>query len=80
MGQEFESTKDFSVGDLFLNKEGEAHCYIIKIVQYRKGSQYEFELSYFNKDRDRYNPIYMNTLRLKDNIRFSGWKHVPVVK
>jgi hypothetical protein len=80
-GQEFTSTKDFSVGDLFLNREGKVCCYIVKIVQYKKGSQYEYEVSYFNKDRDRmYYPKFMNTLRLKDSIRFGGWKHVPMVK
>jgi hypothetical protein len=80
MGQEFTSTKDFSVGDLFLNRQGEVCCYIVNIVQYKKGSQYEYEMSYFNKDRDRWNPRFMNTVRLKDSLRYGGWKHIPVVK
>jgi hypothetical protein len=80
MGQEFASTKDFSVGDLFLNRQGEACCYIVKIVQYAKGTQYEYEVSYFNKERDRWNAKFMNTVRLKDSIRYGGWKHIPVVK
>ena len=80
MGQEFTSTKDFSVGDLFLNRQGEACCYIVKIVQYKKGSQYEYEMTYFNKERERRNPRFMNTVRLKDLLRYRGWKHVPVVK
>jgi hypothetical protein len=78
MVQEFTSTKDFSVGDLFLNREGKPHCYIVKILQYSKGSQYEYEMGYFNKERWDYK--YLKTVRLKDNIRFGGWKHVPVVK
>jgi hypothetical protein len=80
MGQEFTSTKDFSVGDLFLNRQGEVCCYLVKIVQYSKGSQYEYEMSYFNKDRYGWNPRFMNTLRLKDKLRHGAWKHVPVVK
>jgi hypothetical protein len=80
MTQEFTSTKDFSVGDLFLNRQGEVCCYIVKIVQYKKGSQYEYEMQYFNKERDRWNPRFMNTVRLKDNIRYGAWKHIPVVK
>jgi len=78
MGQEFTSTKDFSVGDLFLNCQGEVCCYIIKIVQYSKGSQYEYEMGYFNKERWDYK--YLKTVRLKEMIKFAGWKHIPVVK
>ena len=51
MSQEFTSTKDFSVGDLFLNRQGEVYCYIVNIVQYKKGSQYEYQLCYFNQVR-----------------------------
>jgi len=80
MSQEFTSIKDFSVGDLFLNRQGEVCCYIVNIVQYKKGSQYEYEMSYFNKDRERWNPRFMNTVRLKDSLRYGGWKHIPVVK
>jgi hypothetical protein len=78
MSQEFASTKDFSVGDLFLNRQGEACCYIVKIVQYSKGSQYEYEMGYFNKER--WDSKYFKTVRLKDMIRYGSWKHVPVVK
>jgi hypothetical protein len=80
MTQEFTSTKDFSVGDLFLSVENEPLCFIVKITQWKKGSQYQYELEYFNKERDRWNARFMNTVRLKDSLRYGGWKHIPVVK
>ena len=78
MTQEFQSTKDFSVGDLFLNANGEAYCYISKITQWKKGAQYQYEVEYF-KDKYCYWKI-LNTARLRDRITYSGWKHIPVVK
>jgi hypothetical protein len=74
--KEFASTKDFSVGDLFLNHKGEACCYIIRIVQVRKGTQYEYELHYFNQAKT----LYVRTNRIKDKVRYGGWKHIPVAK
>lgn len=78
MTQEFQSTKDFSVGDLFLDREGNLYCYIAKIYQWKKGSQYQHELKYFRDQGHYWSTI--NTARLKDRITYSGWKHVPVVK
>jgi hypothetical protein len=78
--KEFTSTKDFSVGDMFLNHKGEALCYITKIVQVAKGYQYEYQLCYFNEGRQFYQPHFINTLRLKDKMKYGVWKHIPVVK
>lgn len=78
MTQEFTSTKDFSVGDLFL-QGGEPLCFIVKITQWRKGAQYEYEVEYF-KTRSFSHSKYFNTKRLKDKVEYWGWKHVPVVK
>lgn len=78
--KEFSSTKDFSVGDMFLNRKGEAYCYITKIVQFEKGYQYEYQLCYFNEVRQVYQPHFINTLRLKDKLKYGVWKHIPVVK
>ena len=79
MVKEFTSTKDFSVGDLFLNPEGVPLCFIVKITQHRKGAQYEYQLEYF-RERAFSHRTYMNTLRLKDKVNYWGWKHIPVVK
>lgn len=78
--KEFTSTKDFSIGDMFLNHKGEAHCYITKIVQFQKGSQYEYKLCYFNEFKDYYQPSYLKTIYIKDKLKYGVWKHIPVVK
>jgi hypothetical protein len=78
--KEFASTKDFSVGDMFISHKGEAFCYITKIVQFEKGSQYEYQLCYFNQVLQSYQPLYMKTLRIKDKLKYGVWKHIPVVK
>lgn len=78
MTQEFQSSKDFSVGDLFLDRDGNVYCYIVKITQWKKGAQYQYELKYF-RDQGNYWTV-INTARLKDRITYSGWKHIPVVK
>lgn len=78
MIQEFESTKDFSVGDLFLYHE-EPLCFIVKITQWKKGAQYEYEVEYF-KNRSYYSRKHFNTRRIKDKIQYWDWKHIPVVK
>lgn len=79
MTQEFTSTKDFSVGDLFLDRNGEPLCFIVKITQWKKGAQYQYEFEYF-RERSYNHHKYMNTIRLKDKVNFFGWKHIPVVK
>lgn len=79
MTQEFTTTKDFSVGDLFLNVEGEPLCFIVKIIQRKKGAQYEYEMEYF-KIRAYSHSKYYNTRRLREKVDFWGWKHIPVVK
>lgn len=78
MAQEFQSTKDFSVGDLFLYHE-EPLCFIVKITQWKKGTQYEYEVEYF-KNRSYSHHKYFNTRRLKDRVEYFHWKHIPVVK
>jgi hypothetical protein len=78
--KEFVSTKDFCVGDLFLNYKGEALCYITKILQYTKGAQYEYRLCYFVPVKHSYQPTYINTLHLKEKLKYGDWKHIPVVK
>jgi hypothetical protein len=79
MVKEFTSTKDFSVGDLFLSSDGQPLCFIVKITQHKKGAQYEFQLEYF-RERTFYHRTYMKTLCLKDKVNYWGWKHIPVVK
>lgn len=79
MTQEFTSTKDFSVGDLFLSVDNEPLCFIVGITQWKKGAQYQYELEYF-KTRAFSHSKYLNTIRLKDKVDYSGWKHIPVVK
>lgn len=78
MPQEFQSNKHFKVGDLFL-KDNEPLCYIVKITQWKKGAQYEYQMEYF-KERTYSNFKYLNTLRLNDKLTYWGWKHIPVVK
>lgn len=78
MAQEFTSTKDFSVGDLFL-KDNEPLCFIVKITQWKKGAQYEYEVEYF-KTHAFSRPKYIKTRYLKVKIECCGWKHIPVVK
>lgn len=79
MTQEFQSTKYFSVGDLFLDPDGKPYCYIVKITQWKKGAQYTYHLEYF--DNDRWHPHKeFNTIRLKDKVDYFQWKHIPVVK
>lgn len=79
MIKEFTSTKDFSVGDLFLNPDGQPLCFIVKITQHKKGAQYEYEMEYF-KIRAFSHSKYYNTRRLREKVDFWGWKHIPVVK
>ena len=79
MTQEFQSTKDFSVGDLFLTVDNEPLCFIVGITQSRKGAQYQYELEYFKTPAFSHRK-YMNTLRLKDKVNYWCWKHIPVVK
>jgi len=81
MTQEFQSTKEFTVGDMFIDADGELICFIAKITQQAKGQQYHFHLEYFEKfavmnriTRKRE----LCTLFMKDRIRFGGWKHIPV--
>ena len=49
MTQEFQSTKEFTVGDMFISADGELICFIAKITQQAKGQQYHFHLEYFEK-------------------------------
>lgn len=79
MVQEFTSTKHFSVGDLFLSVDNEPLCFIVKIIQWKKGVQYEYEMEYF-KTRAFSHPKYISTKRLKEKVEYWGWKHIPVVK
>ncbi len=80
--QYFTSTKDFSVGDLFLDSKGQAFCYIVEIFQPRKTTQYRYELKYFNHVfRDlRYDKLHINTHDLKECIKWQCWKHIRVAK
>ena len=73
----FTTTKDFSVGDLLIQMKDDCY-YIASITQYREGYQYEYELVSFSKYQNGHR--YLNTHRLKNNIRYSKWKHYRVVK
>lgn len=79
MNQEFQSSKYFSVGDMFL-KENKPFCFIAKITQARKGAQYYHYLEYFTNIGERRKWFILSTLRLRDRIIYSRWIHLPVVK
>jgi|LakMenEpi03Aug12_release.lakeMendotaPanAssembly.Ray.scaffolds.fasta_scaffold3603806_1 hypothetical protein len=67
----------YRVGDMFLDRNDKPFCYIVKIIQYKKRSQYEHEMVYFNEEQWSKS---LCTLFLNDLIRYGGWKHIPVVK
>jgi hypothetical protein len=79
MEQQFTSTKDFSVGDLFLNADGQLLCFIVKITQHKKDAECEYQLEYF-RERPVHHSTDMYTLEIKDRVNYWGWKHIPVVK
>lgn len=78
MIQEFQSSKEFSVGDMFIRPD-DSICYITKIVQYSKGSQYQHYIEYFAGATYTHHKQ-LNTRQLKNKVEYWGWKHIPVVK
>lgn len=78
MIQDFQSTKHFSVGDIFIRAD-DSVCYIVRIFQFSKGEQYQHCIEYFDGAKYTHKKQ-MNTRQLKDKVEYWGWKHIPVVK
>jgi hypothetical protein len=73
------STKDFTVGDIFITRENTI-CYLANIYQSKKGAHYEYQMIYLTDNTPYYARPKMNVSSIKDKMRYYGWKHVPVVK
>ena len=70
-------SRNYTIGDLFLDKDRKSIGYISKISQRGKGCQYQYIVTLFKADYWGNTQEWFNTMRLNDRIKYSGWIHVP---